>query len=97
MLKDGQFALREAKPAEPLTFDSGKCIGCNRCLEACQIDVLVPSQKRDAHPVVAFPDECWYCGSCVMECPTGAIHLRHPLMNQARWVEKSSLARKAGK
>ena len=31
------------------------------------------------------------CGCCVMECPTGAISLHHPLMNQTRWVEKASL------
>ncbi len=91
MLTKCEFVLRETKPAEPLTFDESKCIGCNRCLEACQIDVLVPSPKKGAPPVAAFPDECWYCGCCVMDCPTGAIHLRHPLMNQARWVEKSSL------
>jgi hypothetical protein len=27
----------------------------------------------------------------VMECPHDAIQLHHPLMNQARWVEKASL------
>lgn len=80
-----------------LSFDSGRCTGCNHCLEACQVDVMVPSSEKGTHPSVAFGDECWYCGCCVMECPTGAIHLRHPLMNQARWVEKSSLAGKAGK
>lgn len=96
-MTDGRFALRETRPAEPLFFDSGKCTGCNRCLEACQIDVLIPSPTRGAHPLAAFPDECWYCGCCVMECPTGAIRLRHPLMNQARWVEKSSLLPNAGK
>lgn len=91
MLTGCEFPLRETRPAEPLTFDQEKCIGCNLCLEACQIDVLIPAPEKGAHPLVAFPDECWYCGCCVMDCPTGAIHLHHPLMNQARWVEKSSL------
>ncbi len=34
-----------------------------------------------------YPGECYYCGSCVMACPVkGAIHLRHPLMNQTKFV-----------
>ncbi|NLC16122.1 MAG: ferredoxin family protein [Firmicutes bacterium] len=85
------MVLRETKPAEPLAFDTDKCIGCNRCLEACQIDIMIPSEEKGSPPLVAFPDECWYCGACVMECPTGAISLQHPLMNQVRWAEKSSL------
>ncbi|MGI6642430.1 MAG: 4Fe-4S dicluster domain-containing protein [Bacillota bacterium] len=97
MQAKSQMVLGETRPAEPLIFDCDKCIGCNRCLEACQIDVLIPSHKKGSHPVLAFPDECWYCGCCVMECPTGAISLRHPLMNQVRWVEKASLVNKGVK
>lgn len=70
----------------PLRFDAKKCIGCNRCLEACQVDVMVPSEKGK-HPIVMFPGECWYCGACVMECPKqGAIRLVHPIMNQTRFT-----------
>ena len=85
-----EFGFRQTPPASPLRFDAEKCIGCNRCMEACMIDVMTPGEKG-SHPVVSYPDECWYCGCCVMECPTGAISLHHPLMNQTRWVEKASL------
>ena len=37
-------------------------------------------------PIVAYPGECYYCGSCVMVCPKDAIHLEHPLMNRAKFV-----------
>ena len=84
------FATEKIAPVRPLTFDEATCIGCNRCLEACMIDVMLPGEKG-GHPVVALPDECWYCGACVMECPTGAISLHHPLMNRTRWVAKTSL------
>ncbi len=77
-------------PAQPLHFDESKCVGCHACMEACMIDVMTPGEEGHP-PVVSFPDECWYCGCCVMECQTGAITLRHPLMNQTRWVEKASL------
>lgn len=85
------FIFRQTPPALPIRFDEAKCVGCGRCMEACMIDVMIPSSQKGASPVVAYPDECWYCGCCVMECPTGAISLHHPLMNQTRWVEKASL------
>ena len=86
-----EFLFRRTPPAEPIQFDGEKCTNCGRCLEVCMIDVMLPGEK---HPIAAYPDECWYCGCCVMECPEGAIRLRHPLMNQTRWVEKASLLKK---
>ena len=82
-------AYIHAQPhVKPILYDSEKCTGCNRCVEACQMDVLAPGKP----PLVLYPEECWYCGSCVMECPSpGAIRLRHPLMNQVGWMEKSKL------
>jgi Na+-translocating ferredoxin:NAD+ oxidoreductase RNF subunit RnfB len=78
--------------AAPLLFDAEKCLGCNKCLEACQVDILMPNPKVGSPPLVIYPGECWYCGCCVMECPVeGAITLRHPLMNRVRWVEKKTL------
>lgn len=88
-----EFRFRQTPPAAPLHFDEAKCVGCGRCMEACMIDVMTPGEKGK-HPVVSYPDECWYCGCCVMECPTGAIRLRHPLMNRTRWVEKASLKKR---
>ncbi|MDO4459569.1 MAG: 4Fe-4S binding protein [Clostridia bacterium] len=70
----------------PISFDESKCIGCHRCADVCQCDVLIP-QEKGKHPVVMYPGECYYCGCCVIECPVeGAISLRHPLMNRARFV-----------
>ena len=89
-----EFTIRKTPPAVPLTFYTEKCIGCGLCMEACQMDVLIPAAEKGAHPEVAYADECWYCGCCVMECPKDAIKLHHPLMNQTRWVEKASLLAK---
>ncbi|MDO4633638.1 MAG: ferredoxin family protein [Eubacteriales bacterium] len=72
----------------PIIYDQEKCIGCNRCAEVCQCDILLPSEKKGEHPIVMYPGECYYCGACVMVCPKkGAIRLEHPLMNRARFVE----------
>lgn len=71
----------------PLKYDDKLCIGCNRCANVCQCDILLPSEKEGEHPVVMYPGECYYCGACVMACPRpGALRLVHPLMNQAKFV-----------
>lgn len=74
---------------KPLVFDNSLCVGCNQCASVCQVDLLIPSDKKGEHPIVLYPGECYYCGSCVMACPVkGAIRLQHPLMNQTKFVEK---------
>jgi NAD-dependent dihydropyrimidine dehydrogenase PreA subunit len=57
------------------------CVGCNKCVEACPMDVICPGNKRGDLPTVRYHDECWYDGGCVMVCPTEppAIKLVHPL------------------
>lgn len=86
------YANPEISAVNPLKFDEEKCISCKRCINACQVDVLLPNPKKDGTPIVQYPGECWYCGCCVMECPVeGAIELRHPLMNQADWILKEKL------
>lgn len=73
--------------ARPIKYDETKCIGCNRCVVACQSDLLVPSIEKGKHPIIVYPGECIYCGSCVMDCPVeGAIHLEHPLLNRTKFV-----------
>ena len=72
---------------KPLSFDDALCIGCNRCASVCQVDIMVPSPEQGKHPVVLYPGECYYCGACVMVCPTGAVKLAHPLMSRAKFVE----------
>jgi NAD-dependent dihydropyrimidine dehydrogenase PreA subunit len=69
-----------ATPNCPVDFDPAICNGCNRCVEICRSDVLMPNPEEGAPPIVLYPDECWYCGTCVLECRrSGAIAMRHPL------------------
>lgn len=73
--------------ARPIVYNEEICIGCNRCAQVCQVDILVPSMEKGKPPIVMYPGECYYCGSCVMECPReGAITLQHPVMNQAKFI-----------
>ena len=73
---------------KPLIFDETLCIGCNRCATVCQVDILIPAPEKGKHPIVLYPGECYYCGSCVMACPApGAIRLRHPIMNRTKFTD----------
>lgn len=74
---------------KPITFNSELCTGCNRCVEVCQVDVFIPNPEAGKPPIVLYPDECWYCGCCVMECPTpDAIKLNSLLMNNVNWKKR---------
>ena len=87
MNKKELYASEIPCSANPITYNEQLCIGCNRCAVSCQSDVLVPSVEKGRHPIVMYPGECIYCGSCVMDCRVpGAIHLEHPLMNRTKFV-----------
>lgn len=78
-------------PCDSIVFDAELCIGCNRCLEVCRCDVLMPSAAKGEPPLLVYPDECWFCGTCVEHCPKpGAIRMEHPLNQRAGWKRKST-------
>lgn len=75
--------------ARPIIYHEDKCVGCNLCVNACQVDILIPNPEKGKPPIVAYPGECYYCGCCGMACPNpGALEMRHPLMNQAKFIPK---------
>ena len=83
------YTVASSTYLRPITFNSKLCIACNRCVEVCQVDAFIPNPEPDKPPIVLYPDECWYCGCCVMECPKpGAIKLNPPLMNKVNWKKK---------
>ena len=53
-----------------------KCIKCFKCIDMCPGDILRESEEG---PVVTYPDECWHCGACMMDCPSGAVHVKLPI------------------
>ena len=62
----------------PPVINEEKCIGCTKCAQICCMDVFGPAEPKQT-PEIRYPEECWYCRACVMDCPVGAIDLRYPL------------------
>jgi len=80
-----------AAPSQPVEVDPAVCNGCNRCVNVCQADVMIPNPVKGGPPIVLYPEECWYEGSCVEHCPrAGAIRLNHPLAMRVRWKRKDT-------
>lgn len=80
-------------PNRPVEFDEEICNGCNRCVNICMFDVLFPNPEKDKPPILLYPDECWRCGCCLMECPLrdkGAIKVSFPLILKMRWKRKET-------
>lgn len=79
-------------PSRVLQFDAAKCVGCNRCVNVCPIDVMIPNPEKGKEPIVIFAEECWFCGSCVNDCPHQAVTLVMPAKQRisAVWKEKAT-------
>ncbi len=78
----------QSGPCRVLAFDDQKCIGCNKCLNVCPNDVMIPNPKKGEEPIVIFAEECWFCGSCVEECTQGAITLVAPTKQRISTIWK---------
>lgn len=61
----------------PPVIDQSLCEVCGTCYDVCPQDIL--SFKEDEIPTVEYPNECWHCGACVLDCPVKAVSLRLPL------------------
>lgn len=93
--KEVYMIQRISALTEPIEFNEKVCNGCNTCIEACMMDVLVPNPEKGKPPIVLHPDECWYGGCCVKECPLrdeGAIKMKWPKLTEAhlRWKRKET-------
>lgn len=60
-------------------IDDTKCDLCRVCVENCPGDVFGMSAQED-RVLVARPVACWHCGTCEVDCPTGAIYVELPIM-----------------
>ena len=65
-----------------VTIDEPKCIGCDKCIRECPMDIRRVGDR-----------ECIHCGKCVSCCPTDAIVWKGPKLGRlAKWIAAAVLA-----
>ena len=69
----------------PPVINDNKCIKCCVCADVCPVDVFYNSTVDDV-PNVSYGEDCYFCGACIVECPTDAITLRYPLYAQPSFI-----------
>lgn len=75
----------------PPVIDQKKCIGCGICADICPTQVFLFNMKKDKTPRIAFPDECWHCNSCVLDCKQEAVFLEIPIQYMLLHVDANTL------
>ena len=50
----------------------------------------LPNPKKGQPPIVAYPDECWYCACCVEACPRGALEMHLPINQRIFFKRKET-------
>jgi adenylylsulfate reductase, subunit B len=69
----------------PPVIQEDKCIKCGICVDVCPVDVYYGSRNKD-FPEVTYGEDCYFCSSCILECPNDAIKLRYPLYGQPSYL-----------
>ncbi len=90
-----ELELRRDESSYVLSFDSSKCVKCQRCIKACyeiQGKGVLSFAKRgmETYLVAGFgtwkDSECDACGECVQACPVGAI-VEKPVFERVRAID----------
>jgi len=55
------------------------CNSCGICVNNCPCDVFRLNEKTNLAEA-RYEEDCWYCGACEIDCPTGAIEVNLPYL-----------------
>ena len=70
----------------PPIINKEKCNGCGVCADICPTDVFKTVKKAEV-PEIRYPEECWHCNACVLDCKQSALALRIPLPAMMLYAE----------
>ena len=62
----------------PPIIDKETCNACGVCADICPTDVFKVVEKKKSTEI-RYPEECWHCNACVLDCDQEAVKLRIPL------------------
>lgn len=65
-------ALRVIKYSRKVSYDTSKCVGCDKCIFICPYDAIEAEQF--ATPKILL-EKCMGCGACALVCPHSAIQV----------------------
>ena len=72
----------------PPTVNREKCCQCGHCVQICPLNVLYQAEQK-GDVTVRYPEECWHCRACVIDCPNQALTMRYPLSHFVLQHEKA--------
>ena len=55
----------------PPIINEDLCTRCGMCAAICPMHLF--KHEKGQVPVVAYPEECWHCNACVLDCPARAV------------------------
>lgn len=61
----------------PAKINLSQCIACRICERHCPLDIIHINES-EGKAYVRYPEECWHCGACRIDCPTKAITIEFP-------------------
>ena len=64
-----------------------RCTRCGMCAAVCPMQLF--KHEKNQTPQVSYPEECWHCNACVLDCPKKAVTLRIPLNYMLLHVDAS--------
>lgn len=73
----------------PPIINEDLCTRCGMCAAICPMHLF--KHEKGQVPVVAYPEECWHCNACVLDCPARAVSLSVPLPCMLLHVDASTL------
>jgi uncharacterized protein (DUF169 family)/NAD-dependent dihydropyrimidine dehydrogenase PreA subunit len=57
-----------------IAIDVNRCTNCGLCTAFCPVEVFEENSDGTT-PLIAHPELCWGCETCVGQCPSSAVHV----------------------
>ena len=61
----------------PPILDKTKCNACGTCADICPTQVF-RAMGKGVSPLVKYPEECWHCNACVLDCHSLPLNCGSP-------------------